>query len=198
MKNQFARNVCLLVFAVGGSLLFTLHAAAMSPKHAALPLAFEANRGQADATAEFLARGDNYALLLSAGGDATLRLSLGPHGRQHDAVLQLSLAGARADVAGAAENENGPRASREPWRSYGAVGWSATRVHERAPGEGGPIGVEPEEAGRAAHGRNLGGGWGAAQGSREQGAGIREQEWRSGFPRRPRPASGRRASGRRR
>ncbi len=61
-----------------------------------LPLAFEANLGQADPRVQFLARGLGYTLLLT-GPDATLRL-LRPNG-QFDDTLQLHLVGARHAAA---------------------------------------------------------------------------------------------------
>ncbi len=61
-----------------------------------LPLAFEANLGQADRRAQFLARGLGYTLLLT-GPDATLRL-LRPNGQTDDA-LQFRLVGAKRAAA---------------------------------------------------------------------------------------------------
>ncbi len=98
MKHQFARTGHLLASAASAILLFTTRTPAQPPPaRPALPLAFEANCGQAELAAEFLARGRDYSLLLSAGGGATLQLSRG-------AALQLRLGGARADTAGAAED----------------------------------------------------------------------------------------------
>src|SRR5690349_5919956 len=50
-----------------------------------LPLSFEANRGQAGAPVQFLARGNGYAVSLAAGGAV---LGLGP-----EAQLRLQLVG---------------------------------------------------------------------------------------------------------
>jgi hypothetical protein len=61
-----------------------------------LPLAFEANLGQADSKVQFLARGLGYTLFLT-GPNATLRL-LQPNGQIED-TLQLRLVGARRAAA---------------------------------------------------------------------------------------------------
>lgn len=61
--------------------------------YAKLPLAFEANRGQANARAQFLARGPGYTLFLTA-PDAVL--SLAPPTGGPAAALRLHLIGARA------------------------------------------------------------------------------------------------------
>ncbi len=86
--------------------LIKLHASGMPAlARPALPLAFELNRGQAGPAAEFLARGEGYALCLSAGGGAMLHLSSKNHDSRHDAELGLSLESARVDSVGVGENE---------------------------------------------------------------------------------------------
>ncbi len=86
--------------------LIKLHASEMpSLARAALPLAFELNRGQAGPAAEFLARGEGYSLCLSAGGGAMLHLSSKNHDSRHDAELGLSLESARVDSVGMGEKE---------------------------------------------------------------------------------------------
>lgn len=59
---------------------------------ARLPLAFEANQGQADARVKFISRGNGYALFLTA--DAEAVLALRKNGR-NNAVLRMKLEGAR-------------------------------------------------------------------------------------------------------
>jgi Beta-propeller repeat len=63
---------------------------------ARLPLSFEQNVGQADASAKFLARGAGYSLALTSQGT---RLSLADHGKGgsgRDAVLESQFVGGRA------------------------------------------------------------------------------------------------------
>ena len=64
----------------------------------AVPLAFEVNAGQADASLDLLARGSGYAVGLS-GGNATLVLGSGDAAR----VLQMQLLNANAGVGASAE-----------------------------------------------------------------------------------------------
>jgi hypothetical protein len=60
-----------------------------------LPLAFEANQGQADARVQFLCRGEGYSLFLT-GREAVLAL----RGHSADAVLRLRLAGSNGQARG--------------------------------------------------------------------------------------------------
>jgi len=64
--------------------------------YGALPLAFEANRGQTDASVRFMAHGDGYSLFLT--NDAVV-LALGKAGAETDSI--------RMRVAGRPENRNG-------------------------------------------------------------------------------------------
>ncbi len=106
MKKCFISSRCLPAFLIRLGLIFTLRISAHAlPPRMTLPLAFEANRGQGDAAAEFLARGENYSLFLTRGGGATLRLSSAVNKPSGNAVLRLRLVGARGDTAGAAENQ---------------------------------------------------------------------------------------------
>jgi cysteine-rich repeat protein len=96
-----------------------------------LPLAFEANRGQADPQAQFLSRGDGYALAL-APTEAVLRLG-GP--RDEGAVLRMKVLGANRRATGAGLSELRGRShylvgsDRAAWRvgvpRYGAVRYEA-------------------------------------------------------------------------
>jgi hypothetical protein len=65
-----------------------------------LPMAFEANQGQTDASVRYLSRGPGYALFLTP-TEAVLRLR---GDKQHDAVLRMSVVGgdAKAPMAGEA------------------------------------------------------------------------------------------------
>src|SRR5579885_1245070 len=106
MKKCFISSRCLPAFLIRLGLIFTLRISAHAlPPRMTLPLAFEANRGQGDAAAEFLARGENYSLFLTRGGGATLRLSSAVNKPPGNAVLRLRLVGARGDTGGAAENQ---------------------------------------------------------------------------------------------
>ncbi|HTW48519.1 MAG TPA: SBBP repeat-containing protein [Acidobacteriaceae bacterium] len=66
--------------------------ARVAASYARLPLSFEANAGQADARAQFLARGNGYTLALTAdGAELSLRTAQGASG-----ALRMEVAGARA------------------------------------------------------------------------------------------------------
>jgi hypothetical protein len=90
IRNRFVLLVLCLLLA---TLTF-----AQSPtppalhRYGNLPLAFEANHGQVDARAQFVARGSGYSLFL-AGDESVLRL-----GTKHGAVLRTQLVGARQVV----------------------------------------------------------------------------------------------------
>ncbi|MBL8384781.1 MAG: SBBP repeat-containing protein, partial [Burkholderiales bacterium] len=75
-------------------------------RQAALPLNFETNRGQADASIDFIARGSGVAIALSDGA-ATLALKDGGH----TDVVRMDLAGAATDVQGRAEGEVSARSN---------------------------------------------------------------------------------------
>jgi len=66
-----------------------------------LPLAFEANHGQAGAAAQFVARGDGYALRLDPAG-ATLSLA-GP-GQQRAAAIRMTIEGASPTARAAGDS----------------------------------------------------------------------------------------------
>ena len=102
MTKQLGRILFLLAWAAF-SLAFAPLMRAAPLSHGAAPLALEANFGQAAPSSQFLARGDGYVLFLKAGGGATLRLSPAGKAWLGDTLLGLTLAGARPDAAGVAQ-----------------------------------------------------------------------------------------------
>ena len=92
-RNRF---VLLLLCLLAATLSFAETSRDALHRYARLPLAFEANHGQVDARAQFVARGSGYSLFL-AGDESVLRL-----GGQHGTVLRTQLVGAR-DVMPAAD-----------------------------------------------------------------------------------------------
>jgi hypothetical protein len=119
MKKRFLCSRCLPAFLISLGLIFTLRVSArVLPPRMTLPLAFEANCGQADAAAEFLERGENYSLFLTTGGGATLRLSTAASKLPSNAVLRLRLVGARGER----------RAQRKTsWPGASIISWAAIR-----------------------------------------------------------------------
>ena len=88
-----AMAVAVALQQVPGSARNLAPAAAVSPTPIALPLAFEANRGQTDSHVRFLARGSGYSLFLTQSG-----VSLSLRG-ERPAPVSLRLAGADRSAA---------------------------------------------------------------------------------------------------
>ncbi|MDQ6860886.1 MAG: hypothetical protein M3032_07000, partial [Verrucomicrobiota bacterium] len=64
-----------------------------------LPFTFEANRGQADAAFDFVARGAGYSLAVSHSG-AVFQLRSGQRQDHRSRVLRMDLLGANSEAAG--------------------------------------------------------------------------------------------------
>ena len=82
------------------------NASAGAAQQVSLPLNFEINRGQANSSVDFIARGNGVGIAL-ADGNATLVLKNGTHSD----VLHMRLAGAAAAVQGQAEGEVSARSN---------------------------------------------------------------------------------------
>jgi len=105
-----------------------------APQYSALPLSFEPNQGQAEATADFLARGRGYAIFLTSDG-AVLRLrnlAAGTNVRQGDSHPANRAAGQRPvpQNAGAQEADSILRL-----RLVGALSHPVTQAEDRLPGK---------------------------------------------------------------
>lgn len=83
------RLVLLLLCLLLSSLTFAQSSQTKLNRYGNLPLAFEANHGQADARAQYIARGSGYSLFLT-GDESVLRLGI-----HHGTVLRTELVGAQ-------------------------------------------------------------------------------------------------------
>jgi hypothetical protein len=88
-----------------------------------LPMAFEANQGQTDASVRYLSRGPGYALFLTP-TEAVLRLR---GNKQHDAVLRMSVVGGDATAAMVGEAQQPGRSGY--FRGRDPARWLAHTAH---------------------------------------------------------------------
>ena len=85
--------LCVFSLASSGQVASPAQAHAVAQQYKNLPLSFEANRGQASSTTQFLARGKGYTIELQPG---VTKLSLGAAGGKGASQFKIELANGRA------------------------------------------------------------------------------------------------------
>ena len=93
----YLTSLLLLAVAVGQTRAQVAAEGGIAKDYGKIPLSFEANQGQTDNSVKFLARGDGYALYLTA-KEAVFKLRKGPADGGEPSVLRMELLGANGAV----------------------------------------------------------------------------------------------------